>query len=57
MMKPKKLPKVGKVRFADGAERDVFEDAEGQQFVEDDGEMVAGQWLPPTYEPAIVERQ
>jgi hypothetical protein len=24
----------------------VFEDAERRQFVEDDGEMVAGQWLP-----------
>jgi hypothetical protein len=54
-MKPKKLRKVGRVRFTDGVERDVFANAEGRQFVEDDGELVAGEWLPPADEPAIAE--
>jgi hypothetical protein len=45
--------KIGSTRFTDGIERDVFEDAEGRQFVEDDGELVAGQWLPSTDEPAL----
>jgi hypothetical protein len=40
--------KIGSVRFTDGTQRDVFEDAEGKQLVEDDGELVAGQWLPPS---------
>jgi hypothetical protein len=57
MMNPKKLPRVGIVRFTDGAERNVFEDAEGRQFVEDDGELVAGQWLPLPDEPAIFQGQ
>jgi hypothetical protein len=25
----------------------------GRQLVEDDGELVAGQWLPPVDEPAL----
>ena len=56
-MKPTKLHKIGSTRFTDGIERDVFEDAEGRQFVEDDSELVAGQWLPPADKPSIVERQ
>jgi hypothetical protein len=39
----------------DGSERDVFEDAEGRQFVQDDdGGLIAGQWLPPVDEALIV---
>jgi hypothetical protein len=48
-----RLHKIGSIRFTDGIECDVFEDAEGRQFVEDDGELVAGQWLPPVDEPAF----
>jgi hypothetical protein len=56
-MKPNTLRKVGRARFTDGVEPGVVEDAKGRQFVEDDGELVAGQWLPPADEPAIVEGQ
>ena len=42
--------------FTDGIERDVYEDAEGRQYVFDpDGERVNGQWLAPAEEPAVVE--
>jgi hypothetical protein len=33
----------------------VFEDADGRQFVEDDGKLVAGQWLLLADEPSIVD--
>ena len=46
----KKVRRIGSTQFTDGAERDVFEDTERRQFVEDDGELVAGQWLPPADE-------
>jgi hypothetical protein len=49
-MAPKRH-KVGSTRFTDDIERDVFEHAEGRQFVEDDCEMVARQWLLPVDEP------
>jgi len=52
---PGDVQRVGRMLFTDGVEREVSEDAEGRQFVEDDGERVAGQWLPPAEEPAIVE--
>jgi hypothetical protein len=39
-MEPTTVHKIGATLFADGIERDVFEDAERRQFVEDDGEMV-----------------
>jgi hypothetical protein len=55
-MKPNKLHKIGSTRFTDRIERDVFEDAEGRQFLEDDGELVAGQWLPTADEPDTAER-
>jgi hypothetical protein len=48
-----RLLKVGSTRFTDSKERDVFEDAEGRQLVEDNGELVAGQWLPPADDPAL----
>jgi hypothetical protein len=48
--------RVGRVPFADGAERDVYEDGDRRQWViGDDGERVYGVWLPPPDEPAIVE--
>ena len=38
---------VGKRNFTDGIEREVYEDADGRQWVVGyDGEPVAGQWLP-----------
>jgi hypothetical protein len=46
---------VGQQSFTDGIEREVFEDGNGRQFVLDDaGEPVYGQWLPPVNEPYIV---
>jgi hypothetical protein len=50
----KKRRKIGRLGFTDGVERDVFEDAEGRQFAEDAGELLAGQWLPPADEPTAV---
>jgi hypothetical protein len=55
-MKPNKLRKICSTRFTDGIERDVFEYAEGRQFVKDDGELLAGQWLPPADEPHMPAR-
>jgi len=49
------LHRIGRLPFTDGIDRDVFEDADGRQFVEDSGELVAGQWVPPADEPATVE--
>jgi hypothetical protein len=49
------LRKISSRWFADGTERDVFEDAEGRRFVEDDGELVTGQWLPAADDALIVE--
>jgi hypothetical protein len=40
--------------FTDGIDRNVYEDAEGRQYVEDDGK-VYGPWLSPADEPAVVE--
>jgi hypothetical protein len=46
---------IGHVRFTDGAERQVNEDAGGRQYVLDDqGEPVCGVWLPPADEPVVV---
>jgi hypothetical protein len=33
--------------------RVVYEDAEGRQYVQDDGVKVYGMWLPPADEPAV----
>jgi hypothetical protein len=47
---------IGSCPFTDGAERVVYEDAEGRQYVLGyDGEPVYGQWLPPADEPTAVE--
>ena len=40
-------PPVGRVRGADGIERDVYQDPDGRQYVHgDQGEKVFGLWLP-----------
>jgi hypothetical protein len=37
---------LGRIPFTDGVDRDVYEDAEGWQYVQDeDGGMVYGTWL------------
>jgi hypothetical protein len=47
---------IGRRLFTDGLERDVYEDAEGRQYVFDgDGERVYGVWLWPPDEPVITE--
>jgi hypothetical protein len=46
---------IGRRLFTDGAERPVFEDANGRQYVLDDGEPVEGVWLPPAGDPLVVE--
>ena len=46
---------VGRVPFVDGAARDVYEDADGRQWVAGhDGERVYGVWLMPADEPVVV---
>jgi hypothetical protein len=43
---------LGRVPFTDRSERDVYEDAEGRQYVHgDSGRKVFGQWLSPGDEP------
>jgi hypothetical protein len=43
---------IGRRRFTDGLERDVYEDDDGRQYVLDgDGEKVCGVWLWPADEP------
>jgi hypothetical protein len=44
----------GERLFTDGTTRPVFEDPDGRQYVEDDGERVYGTWLPPADEPVLV---
>jgi hypothetical protein len=47
---------VGRVPFTDGVERDVYEDANGRQWVVGySGERVYGVWLPPSDEPVFAE--
>jgi hypothetical protein len=49
---------VGRVPFVDGVTRDVFEDANGRQWVIGyDGERVYGVWLLPADEPVIISIQ
>jgi hypothetical protein len=48
-------PVVGHVPFADGVTRDVYEDADGRQWVVGyDGERVYGVWLMPADEPTVI---
>jgi hypothetical protein len=45
---------AGRVPFVDGVTRDVYEDADGRQWVAGyDGERVYGVWLMPADEPAV----
>ena len=47
---------VGRVPFVDGVTRDVYEDADGQQWVVGyEGERVYGVWMIPADEPVVVE--
>jgi hypothetical protein len=47
---------AGRVPFTDGTERDVYEDADGRQWVVGDhGEPVYGVWVVPADEPLLVE--
>jgi hypothetical protein len=49
-------PIVGSRPFTDGAERAVYEDPKGRQYViGQDAEVAHGQWLPPADEPVVVE--
>jgi hypothetical protein len=53
-MKPVRA--IGSRPVTHGAERTVYEDAEGRQYVLGcDEEPVYGQWLPPADEPVAVE--
>jgi hypothetical protein len=46
---------VGRVPFVDGVTRDVYEDADGRQWVGGyDRERVYGVWLAPADEPVVV---
>ncbi len=46
---------IGRRLFTDGAERLVYEDADGRQYVvDDDGQRVEGVWLPSAHEAVVV---
>jgi hypothetical protein len=46
---------IGRRLFTDGLERDVYEDAQGRQYIFDgDGVRVYRQWLYPADEPHVV---
>jgi hypothetical protein len=48
-------PIIGRVRFVDGADRDVYIDPDGRQYVlRYDGEPVYGVWLLTDYADALV---
>jgi hypothetical protein len=47
---------IARVPFVDGIEREVYEDADGRQWVLGyDGERVYGVWVMPADEPVMVE--
>jgi hypothetical protein len=47
---------VGSRLFTDGAERCVYEDGDGRQYVLGyEGEPIIGQWLEPADEPLVVQ--
>jgi hypothetical protein len=47
---------IGRVPFTDGSDRDVYEDADCRQYVQDDdGGKVYRTWLPPAYESDVVD--
>jgi hypothetical protein len=45
---------LGERRFTDGTTRPVSADADGRQYVEDDGVRAYGIWLPPADKPVSV---
>ena len=57
MTRPEDSRVVGRVPFVDGVTRDVYEDADGRQWVAGyGGERVYGVWLVPADEPVVVPR-
>jgi hypothetical protein len=55
MNQPHDSRTVGRLPFTDGAERDVYQDADGRQWVAGDGGgRVYGTWLAPPDEPTVV---
>jgi hypothetical protein len=49
---------IGRVTFVDGVTRDVYEDADGQQWVIGyDGDRVYGLWLLPADQAFIVSTE
>jgi hypothetical protein len=47
---------IGRLPFADGVTRDVYEDADGRQRVVGyEGERVYGVWVAPADEPVVVD--
>jgi hypothetical protein len=55
MTQPDESRVVDRGPFVDGATRDVYEDADGRQWVVgNDGERVYGAWLLPADEPLVV---
>jgi hypothetical protein len=40
--------------FVDGTCRPIYEDAQGQYVLDDEGQRVPGQWLLPADEPLFV---
>ncbi|HEX5273021.1 MAG TPA: hypothetical protein VFW33_21135 [Gemmataceae bacterium] len=47
---------IGSTPFTDGVSREVYEDADGRQWVTGyDGERVYGVWLVTADEPLVVE--
>jgi hypothetical protein len=55
MTQPDDIRIVGRMPFVDGVTRDVYEDAEGRQWVAGhESERVYGVWLLPADEPVAV---
>jgi hypothetical protein len=55
MSNPTDTRVVGRVLFMDGVTRDVYEDADGRQWVTGyDEERVYGVWVAPPDEPVVV---
>jgi hypothetical protein len=46
---------IGRVPFTDGIDRDVYEDAEGRQYIQGDDGKVYGTWVSLADEPDIVD--
>jgi hypothetical protein len=49
---------IGRAPFADGVTREVYEDADGRQWVAGyEGERVYGVWVMPPDEPVVVSTE